>query len=141
MDAAITCPSRSEMRGFNFGVFHEIHIQISDNSILSVLIPPYWEKGATYHGDDGELVQELRDLRQLVFEIVHPHVADVRALERLMLQDVELSQIVTRKEGGLRWKHRRLHGELGACDAGGQLRWELHHGVGRRRACSCGVWV
>ena len=85
MDVANARLYRSEITGLYLGVFRVIHIQISD---YAVLFTDHANSGAnhvTYHGDDRELVEQFGHPRQLMLEVVHSHVADVWALERLML--------------------------------------------------------
>ena len=77
--------SRSKITGLNLGVFRGIRIQITDYEALFADHPNSGANHVTYHGDDGVLVEQFRDSCQLMFEVVHPHVADVWALERLML--------------------------------------------------------
>ena len=85
MDVANARSYRSEITGLHLGVFRVIHIQISDYAVLFTDCPNSGTNRVTYHGNDRELVEKFGDPRQLMLEVVHPHVADVRALERLML--------------------------------------------------------
>ena len=103
MDVANARFSRSEIIELNLGVFRGIRIIINAHEVPFADHPNSGANRGTYHGDDGELVEQFRDPCQLMLEVVHPHVADVRALERLMLQDSELVRIVTREEWRLRW--------------------------------------
>lgn len=103
MDVANARLYWSEITGLHLGVFRVIHIQISDYTVLFINRTNSGANRVTYHGDDRELVEQFGHPRQLMLEVVHPHVADVWALERLMLQDSELVRIVAREERGLRW--------------------------------------
>ena len=85
MDAANARSSRSEISGLNLGVFRAIHVQFSDHEVLFADCPNSGTNCVTYHGDDGKLLEQFGDPCQLMLEVVHPHVADVWALERLML--------------------------------------------------------
>ena len=95
------------------------------------LIPNNGSKSCnTYHSDHWISLEKFGNPAQLILEVVHPHIAYVWALESLVLQNRELLLIVIREIRGMGWEYWWLHCELGACNAGRQLGWKLHGGVG-----------